>query len=271
MGAPRGRTPDPEVVGAPCPGDGVEATAQAAAAAACADDAAIAAALQAEEDARAAEGEAARERQLGGGPGGGGAGNSPMYGGDGALPLHPAAGCKTLVRRSICGVLFVIMLAVVGYILTANFLGSQPWRDKGEYDLGDFQEISRAAFTGTNEYRASKGLPALRWNDGIAEIAAEHAAQMASGEARFSHEGFGKRAAKFPVMYSRAGENLAACPGTAEGIAACAVNGWVESPLHEENLVGDWELCGIGTARSTSESKFFLTQLFAATLKSGVL
>merc|ERR1719229_1500962 len=73
----------------------------------------------------------------------------------------------------------------------------------------DPELISRQALDGTNKYRASKGLPPCRWNAGIARIAAEHAAQMASGAAPFNHDGFNARASAFPVAHRGAAENLA--------------------------------------------------------------
>lgn len=125
----------------------------------------------------------------------------------------------------------------------------------------DPELISRQALDGTNRYRASKGRPPLRWNAGIAAIAAEHAASMASGAAPFSHDGFEARVSRFPVAQRGAGENLALNSGVST-VAQTAVDGWIKSPGHEKNLVGNFNVCGIGTAQS-SNGTFYLTQLFA--------
>lgn len=125
----------------------------------------------------------------------------------------------------------------------------------------DPELIARQALDGTNRYRASKGLPPLKWHDGIARIAAQHAQQMASGAAPFSHDGFDRRVAAFPVAHSASGENLALNSGVAS-VADAAVDGWIKSPGHERNLVGRFSLCGIGAARSP-DGTFYLTQLFA--------
>jgi len=125
----------------------------------------------------------------------------------------------------------------------------------------DPQLIARQALDGTNRYRASKGLAPCRWHDGIAKIAAEHAAQMASGAAPFNHDGFDARVRAFPVAHRSAGENLALNSGVAN-VAEAAVDGWIKSPGHEKNLRGSFNLCGIGVARS-SNGTFYLTQLFA--------
>merc|ERR1719159_889762 len=124
----------------------------------------------------------------------------------------------------------------------------------------DGELISRQALDGTNRYRASKGLPPCRWHAGIARIAAEHAASMASGAAPFSHDGFNARVSRFPAQRG-AGENLALSSGVAD-VAGTAVDGWIKSPGHEKNLRGNWNVCGIGTARSANGT-FYTTQLFA--------
>lgn len=121
--------------------------------------------------------------------------------------------------------------------------------------------ISRQALDGTNRYRASKGLAPCRWHDGIARIAAEHARQMASGEAPFSHDGFHARVQAFPISHRSAAENLALNQGVSD-VAQAAVDGWIKSPGHEKNLRGAFNFCGIGTARSANGT-FYLTQLFA--------
>lgn len=124
----------------------------------------------------------------------------------------------------------------------------------------DPQLIARQALDGTNRYRASKGLAPLRWNEGIAQIAAEHAAQMAAGQMPFNHDGFNQRASRFPLAHSGAGENLAMSHGYSE-VAQTAVDGWIKSPGHEKNLRGQFNVCGIGCA--CSNGKWYTTQLFA--------
>lgn len=126
----------------------------------------------------------------------------------------------------------------------------------------DPELISREALDGTNRYRASHGLAPCRWNEGVARVAAQHAASMASGEAPFSHDGFDARVRAFPPGAGLpAGENLALNSGVSN-VAQTAVDGWIKSPGHEKNLRGQWNLCGIGSARSANGT-WYLTQLFA--------
>jgi len=125
----------------------------------------------------------------------------------------------------------------------------------------DPELIARQALDGTNRYRASKGLMPLRWHDGIARIAREHAEQMARGQMPFSHDGVDQRFRAYPVAHRAAAENLALNSGVAD-VSGTAVNGWIKSPGHEKNLSGAFNLCGIGVARA-SNGTFYLTQLFA--------
>jgi uncharacterized protein YkwD len=140
---------------------------------------------------------------------------------------------------------------------------NQPVHDYSSLVLRSYdpQLIARQAMDLTNQYRASKGLPPCVWNDGIARIAAEHAAQMASGKATFSHDGFDERVKAFPVAHRSAAENLAFNKGMAN-VASVAVEGWIKSPGHEKNLRGAFNMCGIGVAQA-SDGAFYITQLFA--------
>ncbi|CAJ1385815.1 unnamed protein product, partial [Effrenium voratum] len=126
----------------------------------------------------------------------------------------------------------------------------------------DPELLARQALDGTNGYRASKGLAPLQWHDGIARIAREHAQQMSSGAAPFSHDGADQRFRAYPVAHRSAAENLALNNGISD-VAGAAVKGWINSPGHERNLSGQFKLCGIGVARA-SNGTFYLTQLFAA-------
>jgi uncharacterized protein YkwD len=99
----------------------------------------------------------------------------------------------------------------------------------------DPELLARKALDLTNRYRASKGLPPCQWHPGIARIAAEHASQMASGRATFSHDGFDARVRAFPIVHRAAAENLAYNKGVST-VAETAVDGWIKSPGHEKNL-----------------------------------
>lgn len=246
---------------------------------ACLDDAAIAAAFQAEEDRRYAEvlqrREERRSMEHQRDTGAHNTGMPPLQatmalGVDQRYPGAQLANRPPATRKRRCfWVLGFCFLVTCTVAICFFFFGGRAIFERArksiteDYDLGDFQKISRDAFDRTNEYRAAKGLEQMvEWNSAIAEIAAEHAGQMARGEMPFSHEGFASRAAKYPMAYMSSGENLAMCRGFPD-VAKCAVEGWISSPGHELNLRGDWNLMGIGTAQSTDDGTFYLTQLFA--------
>ncbi|CAK9027987.1 Uncharacterized membrane protein YlbC [Durusdinium trenchii] len=121
--------------------------------------------------------------------------------------------------------------------------------------------LARRALDETNIFRGSEKMPPMKWCQGIADIAAEHARQMARGDMPFSHDGFEDRVRRYPIPHMSAAENLAYNGGVAD-TAGVAVQGWIKSPGHRKNLLGAFDLCGIGVARA-STGEFFFTQLFA--------
>uniref|UniRef100_A0A7S1B1C1 SCP domain-containing protein n=1 Tax=Noctiluca scintillans TaxID=2966 RepID=A0A7S1B1C1_NOCSC len=128
----------------------------------------------------------------------------------------------------------------------------------------DPQFLGRRALDETNIFRGQQNMPPLKWSQALSNIAEEHAQQMARGEMPFSHKGFNDRVQKYPFPYMSAAENLAYNGGVAD-TAKVAVDGWIKSPGHRRNLLGAFDLCGIGVARS-STGEFFFTQLFARTV-----
>lgn len=114
-----------------------------------------------------------------------------------------------------------------------------------------------------NDYRVSQGLAALSLDYRITNEARKYSAKMASGAAEFSHDGFDERAAnleKQALNYESVGENLAMLQGY-DDLATEAVNGWIASPGHRKNIVGDYELTGIGIVKNAA-GEYYFTQLF---------
>ena len=48
--------------------------------------------------------------------------------------------------------------------------------------------------------------------------------------------------------------------------AAAAVEGWKKSPEHRKNMLGDFNLTGIGVTRG-EDDRYFFTQIFIRTAK----
>ncbi|MEC5143757.1 CAP domain-containing protein [Chitinophaga sp. 212800010-3] len=111
----------------------------------------------------------------------------------------------------------------------------------------------------TNKFRQSKGLKPLQLDPLISQQARNHSRDMASGNTGFGHEGFEERVAYISKKMGRvasAAENVAY--GTLD--AEAVVNGWIKSPGHRRNMLGDYNLIGIGTAEKGRLT--FFTQVF---------
>lgn len=116
-------------------------------------------------------------------------------------------------------------------------------------------------FARVNAYRASKGLPALEWNDVIAEQARRYSEEMASGAAGRGHEGFEGRLAAIRkrIRVSAWAENV-----VGDQDVDAAFRRLLDSRTHRENLERDFDLTGVGAATDT-RGLLYLTQIFAKT------
>jgi uncharacterized protein YkwD len=122
----------------------------------------------------------------------------------------------------------------------------------------DSLEVS--AHNQINQYRASKGLPALVWNDALANQARQHSASMANGQTAFGHGGFQERVQGSGVTYQGAAENVAYNQGYSDP-AGEAVKGWLASPGHLDNIKGNYDTAGLGVARN-AQGEIYFTQVF---------
>jgi uncharacterized protein YkwD len=121
-----------------------------------------------------------------------------------------------------------------------------------------------------NQYRQSQNLPPLTLDARISEQARIHSQAMASGKATFSHDGFEKRvdAIAKSIPYRSAGENLAYNQGYRAPVDQ-AVEGWLNSPGHYKNIVGDFDLTGVGVVK-TPQGRYYFTQIFIRRAKYGI-
>eukprot|EP00920_Eleutheroschizon_duboscqi_P017270 GHVT01041333.1.p1 GENE.GHVT01041333.1~~GHVT01041333.1.p1 ORF type:complete len:206 (-),score=62.93 GHVT01041333.1:1215-1832(-) len=138
------------------------------------------------------------------------------------------------------------------------------------HTLADLRELEhdviylgRLALDYTNHFRISQGLPSLFWHSELTKAGQDHSKRMASGAVPVGHQGFKERISNICLKTKATAENVGMNLGvynTAEEV----VKGWIDSPGHRANLVGDFDLCGIAVARAPSGA-FYYTQLFAAT------
>lgn len=124
------------------------------------------------------------------------------------------------------------------------------------------QNLEREVFRQVNEYRRSQGLTMLVLDERISEQCRQHAQDMANGTATFSHDGFDQRVDNInqSIPYQAAAENLAYNQGHDDPVKV-AVQGWIKSPGHHKNMIGDFELTGVGVARN-EKGEYYFNQIF---------
>ena len=120
--------------------------------------------------------------------------------------------------------------------------------------------IEKAVYNQVNQYRASRGLPPLNANTRMSEQARIHSQNMANGKVPFGHQGFEQRVTAVAIAYSSAAENVAYNQGYSDP-ATVAVQGWIKSSGHRQNIEGNFNLTGIGVA-TNAQGQYYFTQLF---------
>ncbi|HET9431021.1 MAG TPA: CAP domain-containing protein [Chitinophagaceae bacterium] len=112
----------------------------------------------------------------------------------------------------------------------------------------------------TNQFRKSRGLPALAMRSDLNGIARKHSEDMARGRRRFGHSGYGQREAQVQRLikpFSAMAENVAYGASTAREV----VSMWKGSTGHRRNMLGNYKYIGIGTAKDR-RGQIYFTQIF---------
>lgn len=124
------------------------------------------------------------------------------------------------------------------------------------------RELEQQVWQQINQYRQSQNLPPLKLNAQISQQARQHSQAMAQGQVPFSHQGFEQRAKAIaqPLPYRRIAENVAFNQGHPNP-AQQAVQGWLDSPGHLNNIRGEFSQTGIGVARNEA-GEYYFTQIF---------
>jgi len=145
------------------------------------------------------------------------------------------------------------------YILAVVFLSGACDNIFGPSASATPAEIEREIFRLVNDHRRSIGKSDLVWNETIAGVARSHSRDMADGTVPFGHDGYNDRWALIgqTIPWQSAAEVVAL-----SGSAADAVNAWIGSAEHRVYIEGDYDLTGVGVAKSTSGSNFYATQIF---------
>jgi uncharacterized protein YkwD len=112
-----------------------------------------------------------------------------------------------------------------------------------------------------DRYRQSHNLPPLALDPAISAQAKAHSEQMAK-LGNLSHNGFHDRVESISqtISYRGAAENVAYNMGYKQPDEE-AVKGWLESPGHHKNIIGNFDLTGIGVSQN-AKGEYYFTQIF---------
>lgn len=126
----------------------------------------------------------------------------------------------------------------------------------------EFAALEQSIHQQVNQYRKSRNLPPLSFAPQITQQARTHSQAMANGKASFSHNGFEGRAKAISrsLPYRSAAENIAYNQGYSDPDKQ-AVQGWLKSTGHRQNIEGNYDLTGIGVAKNT-KGEYYFTQIF---------
>lgn len=155
------------------------------------------------------------------------------------------------------------LISLLGLIALMGILSACEDSPSGTNTSTNSGNLEQPTHQKVNAYRASRGLPALTFNETIAVQARKHSENMAKGIVPFSHDGFQGRADEIQktIAFTTVSENVALNLGFSDA-SQKAVDDWIASNDHRVNMEGDFNLTGIGVAKR-SDGTFFFTQIFA--------
>jgi uncharacterized protein YkwD len=132
----------------------------------------------------------------------------------------------------------------------------------------DTRSMEQMVLTAVNEYRAKRGLSALRMNPLMSREASIHSQDMERKRIPFGHDGFFTRIKHLQRSikdYNGGSENVAYYPPNKS--PRDVVNLWLTSSGHRRNILGNYNLTGVGIVRD-NRGWLYYTQIFINTNKS---
>ncbi|WP_299492576.1 CAP domain-containing protein [Acaryochloris sp. IP29b_bin.137] len=124
--------------------------------------------------------------------------------------------------------------------------------------------LSQLIYTEVNDIRQSYGLQPLQWNANVANVARRHSQNMADNNF-FSHADRQgntalERLLNAGIRFNLVAENLALNENAPDPVAL-AIEGWLDSPGHRQNMLrAEVTDTGVGVVRQGEE--YFFTQVF---------
>lgn len=165
---------------------------------------------------------------------------------------------KSLMKKYHCLFLSFILSGLAGITMA----------DTVSHHTDNVGSLEQQVVNAVNEYRVKRGLSALTVNPMIAEQARTHSQDMARKSVPFGHDGFFNRI-KFLEHrikhYNGGSENVAWYPPNKS--PRDVVNLWLTSSGHRQNIMGHYDLTGVGIVRD-KRGWLYYTQIFIKTDQS---
>ncbi len=126
----------------------------------------------------------------------------------------------------------------------------------------NLEQLKQSVFQKVNQYRVSQNLSPLTLDATISQPSMQHSQNMATGQVPFSHDGAEQRFDKISnqISYQKIAENVGYNSGY-NNPAEQVVEGWIKSDGHRKNMLGDYNLTGIGVAKN-DKGEYYFTQIF---------
>jgi uncharacterized protein YkwD len=128
-------------------------------------------------------------------------------------------------------------------------------------DTSALNNLEKSIYDRINNYRQSLDLPPLAIDLVISAQARIHSEEMAK-IGNMNHDGFTGRTDSIAkaIPFRSAAENVAVNMSYKRP-DLIAVEGWIESPGHHRNIIGRFDLTGIGVVQG-ARGEYYFTQIF---------
>lgn len=126
-------------------------------------------------------------------------------------------------------------------------------------------QIQQSVYNQVNQYRASQGLAPLKLDACVNQQVQAYAQEMANAGKPLNHQGLEQRGQALSQIIPHNSyayyENEYYCFGCDSDPATPAVQWWLNSPGHRNNILSQTELTGIGVAVN-DKGEYYFAQMF---------
>lgn len=164
--------------------------------------------------------------------------------------------------------LLILVLSLVSCALHSDrYATSRPYHSRLHSNVSDKEGLELDLLSEVNRFRRERGKAPLGLDTRLSDIAEKHSVDMAQEEIPYGHEGFSNRghAVEKSIPFNQFGENVCYFNrnGTTDDPVEEIMRSWINSPDHLANLLGDFQLTGIGIAFS-NKGEIYVTQLYVS-------